>query len=296
MDWCCLSSLLNNGFVQVLTALALLVFLFKTFAKRRDDEKRKARRVKWNNVGKDVVVLHMISRAKSCPNLSPFVIKLETFLRMAHIDYIVDFEEPQSYKGKTPWITINGQEVTDSQLCIEYLTKLLDKSQSKHLTPEEKSIAHAFQVMWDEHFYFGLLMDRYVYQQGKMAFKNMDVPIPKILMPLAKPILKVLVKHLVSRQCYHQGMGRHEQKDVESLSMADVEATSLHLGNKPFLMGDMPTEVDCTLFANMVMLMYCAQDALVYKVACETKYKNLIQHMKRMKKRYWKDWDDCKAK
>lgn len=46
-------------------------------------------RKRWNNAGKDVVVLHIFQRGKYCPNLSPYVIKLEMYLRMADIQYQV---------------------------------------------------------------------------------------------------------------------------------------------------------------------------------------------------------------
>lgn len=46
-------------------------------------------RRKWSEAGKDVVVLHMSRRGYSCPSLSPFVLKLETYLRMAEIPYQV---------------------------------------------------------------------------------------------------------------------------------------------------------------------------------------------------------------
>lgn len=32
-----------------------------------------------------------------------------------------------SSKGKIPWITLNGNNVADSQFCIEYLGEKLDK-------------------------------------------------------------------------------------------------------------------------------------------------------------------------
>ena len=51
-------------------------------AKKRKLEKLQA---EWNAVGKDVVVLHMVKRAVHCPNPSPYVVKLETWLRMNDI-------------------------------------------------------------------------------------------------------------------------------------------------------------------------------------------------------------------
>ena len=37
---------------------------------------------------------------------------------------INDFEEPMSENEKSPWITINGTNIADSQIAIEYLTKV----------------------------------------------------------------------------------------------------------------------------------------------------------------------------
>ncbi len=36
------------------------------------------------------LVLHSFERGKTCPNISPFVLKLETYLRMAGIPYEVN--------------------------------------------------------------------------------------------------------------------------------------------------------------------------------------------------------------
>ncbi len=65
---------------------------------------------KWNNAGKDKVVLHMFPRSKYRPNPSPFPMKFETYLRMAGIEYEVDFTQPMGSKGKTPWMTFHGKD------------------------------------------------------------------------------------------------------------------------------------------------------------------------------------------
>ncbi len=46
---------------------------------------------------------------------------------LLHNRYVPDFEVPQSSKGKSPWITVNGIDIADSQLAIEYLSKTLKK-------------------------------------------------------------------------------------------------------------------------------------------------------------------------
>ncbi|XP_037088931.1 failed axon connections homolog [Pollicipes pollicipes] len=97
---------------KVLLGAALLGIGLKVYGRYR----RYQRRQRWNQAGKDVVVLHQFERGTNCPNLSPFALKLETFLRMAGIKYVVDTEEPQGSRNKCPWITFNGQELSDSEL------------------------------------------------------------------------------------------------------------------------------------------------------------------------------------
>jgi hypothetical protein len=96
----------------------------------------RAERERWNNLGKDVVVLHQFARGKTIPSPSPFVLKLETFLRVADIKYENDHKYFKSAKGKTPWMTVNGEHVADSQFAIEHLRKI--KNLNEILTAQEQ--------------------------------------------------------------------------------------------------------------------------------------------------------------
>ncbi len=85
-------------------------------------------RAKWDGVPDTTVVLHMFRRSKIKPNGSPFCLKLETYLRAAGIDYEEDFEMPLSAdKAKSPWITFEKKDISDSQMCIDHLAEKLDK-------------------------------------------------------------------------------------------------------------------------------------------------------------------------
>lgn len=101
-----------------------------------------------------VVVLHQFQRHHAIPNLSPPCLKLETFLRMTDIAYKCDFGFKASKKGKMPWIEYRGQDIADSNFCIEFLNKEFGVDVDEVLTEEQKGVARALLVMLEENTYW----------------------------------------------------------------------------------------------------------------------------------------------
>ena len=248
----------------------------------------------WNNAGKDVVVLHMFPRGRQSPNPSHYPLKLETFLRMTDIKYVPEFKKTQSAKGKSPWMTFNGEDIADSQFCIEHLSKTLGKDLSSHLTSEEKAIARGMRAILEDHLYFCLVMERW-------AFTNLDYIINEVFGALPVPgfVAKLFLKRVkpkVIAQAKGQGIGRHSKEEIRQLGIQNLKALSDFLGEKPYLMGNQPTEVDCVLFG-FITQFYCSTPSdSMYNKALRDDFPNLIKHFERIKEQYWKDWEECKAK
>ena len=99
--------------------------------------------------------------------------------------------------------------------------------------------------------------------------------------------------YIVTNQCKGQGIGRHTTEEIRELGIKDMKALSDYLGDKPFVMGDKPTVLDCTLFGFMSGF-FCAKPAdTIYNTVVRKDFPNLERHFNRMKDAYWKDWDDC---
>ena len=248
----------------------------------------RADRERWNNLDKDVVVLHHLPRGKKAPSGSPFPLKLETFLRIADIKYENDFKNYKSPKGKTPWITVNKEDISDSQFAIEHLRKTLNKDINGHLSPEDAAKARALQVLADERFYWCIALDRTVYNQGKHFPQIADLPVPGFM----HGIVVKLIKWGVTKQSKAHGIGVHPREQVEAVALGDIKAFSDYLGNKPFLMGDTPCEVDCSVFGMLVQALYNVPDDNFMKQAIEKDFKNLVDYVDRIKEKYWSDWED----
>ena len=52
----------------------------------------------------------------------------------------------------------------------------------------------------------------------------------------------------IKKQAVGQGIGRHTRKEVEAMGIADLKTISDYLGEKTFMMGDEPIELDCVVF------------------------------------------------
>jgi hypothetical protein len=97
------------------------------------------------NWKKDVVYLYQFPRSLCIPNVSPFCLKLETFLRHAKIEYEVFGSWNNSSKeGKVPFIELNGVQYHDSGFI---MTMLTDYFKLEHLeadlTDEQKGMTRA---------------------------------------------------------------------------------------------------------------------------------------------------------
>ena len=88
-------------------------------------------------------------------------------------------------------------------------------------------------------------------------------------------------------------MGRHTKEEVERLGVQDLEALSTQLGDNQFMMGDEPTMLDAIAFGSLVMFLDGPEEEVnAYKTAVEEKLTNLGDYHKRMKEKYYSDWDD----
>ena len=269
---------------KVLLAAALLGVGIKLFKKYRASQRRQ----RWSQAGKDVVVLHQFMRGTNMPNLSPFALKLETFLRMANIKYVVDTEEPQGAKSKCPWITINGVELSDSELIIDYLTAYFKKPIKEELTPSQHAIGRAVQVMLDEHTIHAVAYKRYVLDKMSYILKCLPKEY-QFLMWLFYPAFSRQLK----KYFYITGIGRFSEKEVMFFLHRELRALEDVIGDKQFLLSAAPSTYDAAVFAELTqVLIGCAPEVERY---VRDNHAALVRYHDRMKDKYWPDWQQCCA-
>lgn len=126
------------------TAFVVIYLLVKMFKKEQKTKKPRP----------GTVILHQFPPTNLVASPSPPCLKLETFLRMTRIPYENEYGLKFSKKGKIPWIEFNGQEIADSNFCIQFLKREFKVDIDSHLTNTEKAIAHSIRTMLEENTYW----------------------------------------------------------------------------------------------------------------------------------------------
>ncbi|KHJ79627.1 hypothetical protein OESDEN_20721 [Oesophagostomum dentatum] len=99
---------------------------------------------------KDTVYLYQFPRSKYVPNVSPFCLKVETFLKANKIPYeICSLVMGRSQYGMLPFVELNGEHIADSQIIINRLSKHFDVKPLS--SPKDEAIARAVDRMVDTH-------------------------------------------------------------------------------------------------------------------------------------------------
>jgi glutathione S-transferase len=182
------------------------------------------------------------------PNVSPFCLKLETYLRLAGIPYTVKVTTSmgRTPKGKLPFIIDGSETVYDTSLIIQYLKSKYGDPLDKQLTLDQRALGVALQRMLEEHLYFAMTYSRWVDPNYYPAFIG---TIFGKLPVFAKLFVPALVRRQVRKQLWQQGTGRHTPEEVYQFGIEDINACGQILGSKTFLFGEKPSSYDVILYA-----------------------------------------------
>jgi len=231
-----------------------------------------------------MITLYQSVPAWGLPDLSPFCVKVETYLRMAELPFRTEKADlRKAPKGKMPWIEDKGRRISDSSDIIAYLKATYGDPLDRGSSEDAHALGHTVQRMLEEHTYFALVYARWVDPAGTSVYKTIFVR--EILPPvIGGPIFSLICRN-VARMLKAQGIGRHTPDEIYARGVQDIEALSRLLGDKPYLLGDQPSSYDATVYAFVSGL---------YLPPIETPLKrriaslpNLVAYVERMRSRYF---------
>ncbi|XP_077145789.1 failed axon connections homolog [Ranitomeya variabilis] len=238
---------------------------------------------------KDAIILHQFSRPNNgVPSLSPFCLKMETYLRMADLPYQNYFDGKLSPQGKMPWIEYNHTRVSGTEFIIDFLEEKLGVNLNKNLNPHERAVSRAVTKMVEDHFYWTLAYCQWVdnlHETEKM------ITIPGPLSDLLKWILCHLTKGIVKREMYGQGIGRFSEEEIYRLMEKDMRSLAGLLGDKKYLMGPKFSSLDATVFGHLAQAMWTLPGTRPERLI-KGELINLAMYCERIRRKFWPEWHD----
>jgi glutathione S-transferase len=231
-----------------------------------------------------MITLYNFGPAFGLPDSCPFVMKVETLLKMANLLYRTDATGfARAPKGKLPYIDDDGVVVPDSTFIRRHLEKKYRIDFDRGLNAAQKATAWAFEKMAEEQLYWVILHDRWMidrnFRRGPARFLD-KVPAP------IRPLVTATAHRRMRSALDAQGLGRHSPDEILALGTRSINAIADFLGDKPFFMGSEPTGADATVFAFVCAVLCPYFESRLRGVA--ERRDNLRRYVGRMTALYYK--------
>jgi glutathione S-transferase len=236
-----------------------------------------------------MIKVHKFGPAFGMPDSSPFVVKVETYLRIKGLAYEpIPADVRKAPRKQLPVVDHDGKIIPDSTAIVEHFEAESDTKLDAHLDTKQRATGQAFKSMLEEHLYFCILFMRWATDDGWAVFE------PSLREMLGKMGVPGLLRGMVSRQAWKftvgraatQGVGRMPRTEVVVAANGVVDAFATQLGERPFFFGDKPTTYDATGYAFAAGVLCPAFDNEVRKHAATKE--NLVAYEKRIADNYWK--------
>jgi glutathione S-transferase len=195
---------------------------------------------------------------------------------------VVDATPFRAPKGKLPWVEHEGRRIGDSGLIIEYLEGRFGCDADACLSNNERAITHSLRRLIEENLYWTMVYDRWVVESNwaiarDVILGGIPVPIRSLIAPIAR--------RGVRKQLEAHGIGRHSRDEIAAIGRSDVAAVAEFLGEKAFLMGNAPTQIDAVAYG---LLANIATVPIESPIRDEIKNRsNLNRYIERVREKYY---------
>lgn len=183
-------------------------------------------------------------------NVSPFTLKLETWLRLAGLPFeSIEVQNPgKGPKGKLPAIEDGGRLIGDSSLIIAHLVRTRGVDLDRDLDARARALSSAFQRLFEDHLYWAIVYSRWLDPAGFAAIRTgFFAAMP----PVVRNVLPLVVRAKIRWDLRAQGLGRHTREEVYALASVDLQAVAALLGDRPWLLADRPTTLDAIAYGHL---------------------------------------------
>lgn len=196
-----------------------------------------------------MVKLYNFGPAFGLRETGPFAYKLMLYMKLAGIEYEVDShgDPRKAPKKKIPYLEDDGKVIGDSSLILLHLKEKYGDPLGDGLSAEQHAAGHAVRIMLEERTYWaGIIYPRWVKtEHHRLLADTFFKEIPKFM---RYRIFKMIAKGVAKAAAGH-GIGAHSDEEIYAMGIADLKAFEAMLGDKPYLLGERPSEYDAVAAA-----------------------------------------------
>lgn len=215
------------------------------------------------------------------PEASPFVTKTEVQLKMAGLSFAKERALPDaSPKGQIPFLSDAGALIADSTFIRAHIEKTYGIDLDEGLNARERAEAWAIERMIENHLTTAMAYVRWLVPENFAKG-------PARWFDGAPKGVREEVLGRVAATLKAQGIARHAPDEIVELGDRSLNALSVLLGDKPYLMGERPVAVDATAFGSLAGIMTPFFESKLRRRA--ESYPNLVAYVARMMARYFPD-------
>jgi glutathione S-transferase len=239
-----------------------------------------------------VLTLYQTPPSWGLPNMSPFCLKLETYLRMTERPYRTSLPSlRKAPKGKIPYISDGNLIMGDSGFIVDYLARTYGDPLDSDLDPATRARGLVLRRMIEEHCYFTIVYLRWTFAP---AWPHLQAGLAPLMPPLLKTQGPKIVRRSIVKKCRTQGVGVHTRDEVVSMVKADFSALAALLGDQPFFLGAAPRSVDATAYGFLAQVLWAPWESQEKDLL--RGHANLVSYLERMKERFWSGWSAEQAR
>lgn len=216
---------------------------------------------------------------------SPFVLKVDLFLRISGLEYTVinsTSNLQKAPKGKLPFIIDDGQTIADSYFILRYLQDKYEVNIDTSLSDENVSLSKLLTKSLDENFYWCIVYSRWIKENtwplAKEAFFG-KMPFPlKVLVP-------IVARRGVQKSIKMHGIGRHSEEEILEITKDTLQSLSTLLADKQYYFGNEISSFDITAYSMLVQFIGVTIEN-EFTVMAQS-FSNLVDYCQRITTKYY---------
>jgi len=232
-----------------------------------------------------MIKLYSFGPAFGLPDPSPFVTKINLYMKMAGIEFqpIADVGNlRKAPKAKLPYIEDEGKIIADSIFIIDHLKRKYSADLDSWLDDEQNANAQLLGKSLDENLYWTIVHSRWIRDDvwpsiEKQFFSGLPFPANKLVAKLARSATR--------KQIIGHGIGKHSDQEISEIAKRSLKSLSVLLGDKPYFFGSQACTFDVTAFAMVSALTLSTLETELNEMARQ--FKNLDNFAQKIAQQYY---------